>query len=289
MARTVDPMRRELPRWLNALLIVGTVATVAVMELRRPLRKEREDKLRRNGRNAAFALIAATTVGLAEKPAVVPLAHHVQKNRLGAVKLLGLPRFAEVALSVLLLDYTLFIWHVLTHKIPLLWRFHKPHHVDLDLDASTALRFHFGELLLSVPWRAAQVRLIGVSPFALAMWQTLTLMAILFHHSNVRLPHRVERRLCRLIVTPRMHGIHHSVVRWETDSNWSTIFSWPDHLHRTLKLNVLQDSVTIGVAGFQDPAQLTLAKTLGMPFVRQVEVEGPKREALPLPPTVLAV
>ncbi|TSK03845.1 MAG: sterol desaturase family protein [Geobacter sp.] len=289
MARTVDPMRRELPRWLNAVLIVGTVATVAVMELRRPLRKEREGKLRRNGRNAAFALIAAATVALAEKPAVVPLAHHVQKKGLGAVKLLGLPPWAEVALSVLLLDYTLFIWHVLTHKIPLLWRFHKPHHVDLDLDASTALRFHFGELLLSVPWRAAQVRLIGVSPFALAMWQTLTLMAILFHHSNVRLPHRVERRLCHLIVTPRMHGIHHSVVRGETDSNWSTIFSWPDHLHRTLKLNVLQDSVTIGVAGFQDPAQLTLGKALGMPFVRQVEVEGPKREALPVPPTVLAV
>ncbi len=121
------------------------------------------------------------------------------------------------------------------------------------------------------------------------MWQTLTLMAILFHHSNVRLPRRVERRLCHLIVTPRMHGIHHSVVRGETDSNWSTIFSWPDHLHRTLKLNVLQDAVTIGVAGFQDPAQLTLGKTLGMPFVRQVEVEGPKREALPVPPTVLAV
>jgi sterol desaturase/sphingolipid hydroxylase (fatty acid hydroxylase superfamily) len=289
MARRRDPLKGGLPKWLNAALIVGTMTAVAVMELGRPLRKEKDDKLTRNARNATFAVLAAATVGLAEKPVVAPLALRVQERRLGAVKLLGLPAWAEVALSVMLLDYTLFIWHVLTHKIPLLWRFHKPHHVDLDLDASTALRFHFGELLLSVPWRAAQVRLIGVSPLALALWQTLTLVEILFHHSNVRLPHRLERRICRFIVTPRMHGIHHSVVRGETDSNWSTIFSWPDFLHGTIRLNVLQDSVRIGVAGFQDPKQLTLGKVLAMPFIRQVEVEGPKREPLPVPPTVLAV
>ncbi|MBJ6751895.1 sterol desaturase family protein [Geomonas anaerohicana] len=279
----------QMPGWLNAVLICGTVAVVAAMEFRRPLRKDKDDKLRRNTRNAAFAALAAATVAVAEKPVVGPLALQVQSKRLGLLKLFGLPAWAEVALSVLLLDYTLFIWHVLTHKVPLLWRFHRPHHVDLDLDASTALRFHFGELILSVPWRAAQVRLIGVSPFGLALWQTLTLMEILFHHSNLRLPHRVEQRLCRIIVTPRMHGIHHSVVREERDSNWSTIFSWPDYLHGTIRLNVLQDSVDIGVAGCQDPKQLTLGRVLAMPFTPQPEVEGPKREALPVPPTVLAV
>lgn len=289
MAGRRDPLKGELPKWLNAVLIVGTVTAVAVMELRRPLRRERDDKLSRDARNAAFAVLAAATVGLAEKPVVAPLARKVQIRRLGVIKLLGLPAWAEVALSVILLDYTLYLWHVLTHKVSFLWRFHKPHHVDRDLDASTALRFHFGELLLSVPWRAAQVRLIGVSPLGLALWQTLTLMEILFHHSNVRLPHRVERRLCRLIVTPRMHGIHHSVVRSETDSNWSTIFSWPDFLHGTIRLNVLQDCIDIGVAGFRDPERLTLGKVLAMPFTRQTEVEGPKREPLPVPPTVLAV
>lgn len=289
MAGRRDPLKSELPDWLNAVLIFGTMATVVVMELRRPLRKEKDDKLTRNARNAAFSVMAAATVGLAEKPVVAPLALKVQGRRWGLVKLLGLPAWAEVALSVVLLDYTLFIWHVLTHKVPFLWRFHKPHHVDLDLDASTALRFHFGELLLSVPWRAAQVRLIGISPLALALWQTLTLMEIMFHHSNLRLPYRVERRLCRLIVTPRMHGIHHSVVREETDSNWSTIFSWPDYLHGTIRLNVLQDCVNIGVAGLQDPKQLTLGRVLEMPFTPQVEVEAPKREPLPVPPTVLAV
>ncbi|QWV92695.1 sterol desaturase family protein [Geomonas oryzisoli] len=289
MSARRDDLRGELPKWLNTALIFGTFAVVAAMELRRPLRREKDDKLRRNERNAAFAVLAATTVALAEKPVVGPLALRVQARRLGLLKLISLPAWAEVALSVILLDYTLYIWHVLTHKVPWLWRFHRPHHVDLDLDASTALRFHFGELLMSVPWRAAQVRLIGVSPFALALWQTLTLMEILFHHSNLRLPHRIERRLCRFIVTPRMHGIHHSVVREERDANWSTIFSWPDYLHGTIRLNVLQDSVDIGVAGFQDPKQLGLGRVLAMPFTPQVEEEGPKREPLPVPPTVLAV
>lgn len=287
-SRRSDPLTRELPKWLNAVLVFGTLAAVVVMELKRPLRKEREDKLTRNARNAAFSLMAAATVGLAEKPIAGPLALAVQKNRWGGLKLLRLPAWAEVILAVMLLDYTLYIWHVLTHKVPFLWRFHRPHHVDLDLDASTALRFHFGELLLSVPWRAAQVRLIGVSPFALSLWQTVTLMEIMFHHSNVRLPLDMESRLCRLIVTPRMHGIHHSVVREETDSNWSTIFAWPDYLHGTIRLNVPQQAIDIGVAGYQDRAVLTLGKVLEMPFVPEIPAEAPKREPLAIPRSALA-
>jgi len=281
-------MKSELPKWLNAVLVFGTLATVVLLELKRPLRKEREDKLTRNARNAAFSLMAAATVGLAEKPVVGPLALAVQRNRWGLLKMVRLPIWAELLLSVLLLDYTLYIWHYLTHKVPFLWRFHRPHHVDLDLDASTALRFHAGELLLSVPWRAAQVRLVGVSPLALSLWQTLTLMEIMFHHSNIRLPFGIERRLCRLIVTPRMHGIHHSVVREETDSNWSTIFSWPDHLHGTVRLNVPQHGITIGVAGYQDPAQLTLGRVLEMPFTPERPCTPPEREQLPIPRSTMA-
>lgn len=288
MGKGSSVRNQELPKWLNAALIFGTMAAVAVFEMRRPLRREREDKLKRNVRNGAFSLMAAATVGLAEKPVTAPLALAVQRRNLGLLKLATLPVWAEVALSVILLDYTLYLWHVLTHKVPFLWRFHRPHHVDLDLDASTALRFHFGELLLSVPWRAAQVLLIGVSPLALSLWQTLTLMEIMFHHSNIRLPLRQERLLCRLIVTPRMHGIHHSVVARETDSNWSTIFSWPDYLHGTIRLNVPQQAITIGVAGYQDPAQVTFRRILEMPFVRAVQADWSEREPLPIPKSTMA-
>jgi sterol desaturase/sphingolipid hydroxylase (fatty acid hydroxylase superfamily) len=187
------------------------------------------------------------------------------------------------------------MWHYLTHKVPFLWCFHLAHHVDLDLDASTALRFHAVEMLLSVPWRAAQVLLLGISPFALALWQTLTLMEIMFHHSNIRLPENLERRLCHLIVTPRMHGIHHSIAREETDSNWATIFTWPDRLHGTMQLNVPQKEITIGVAAYQQPEELTIGRIMKLPFVvdrpnwQLIDGRKPERHALPGPKTKLAI
>jgi len=288
MAKRSVILNREIPRWLNALLIVGTFATLVLWEIKRPLRRSRQDKVSRDAGNFSLTLLAAATVTLVEKPLVAPLSQAVQRKRWGLLQLTGLPVSVELLLSIVLLDYTLFIWHFLTHKVPLLWRFHLPHHVDLDMDASTALRFHAGELVLSVPWRAAQVRVLGISPLALALWQTLTLMEIMFHHSNVQLPIAFERILCRLLVTPRMHGIHHSTVREETDSNWSTIFSWPDRLHGTLRLNVPQQLITIGVASYQDPAELGLEKILSMPFQPERTEPLPVREPLSLPRTILA-
>src|SRR5919201_6599100 len=167
------------------------------------------------------------------------------------------------------MDYTLYLWHRLMHRWAWLWRFHLPHHVDLELDASTALRFHFSELVLSVPWRAGQIALIGVSPLSLSIWQTATLMEVIFHHSNVELPVGVERWLNKLIVTPRMHGIHHSVVQEEQNANWSSGLTLWDWLHGTLRLNVPQDEITVGVPAYQDPKDVTLPKVLAMPIAKQ--------------------
>ena len=288
MARSSSDLTRGVPPWLNGILMAGTLAALLLLEIKRPLRRAREDKLSRDARNLTAALVAATTVSLAEKPVALPLALAVERRRWGLLKLVRLPVAAELLLSVLLLDYTLFIWHYLNHRMPLLWRFHEAHHADLDMDASTALRFHPGELVLSVPWRAAQIRVLGISPLALALWQTLTLMEIMFHHSNLQLPVKLERLLCRLIVTPRMHGIHHSIVRNETDSNWSTIFSWPDYMHKTVRLNVPQQTITIGLAEYRDPAELGLGGFLGIPFRAERPGLDQPREPLSLPATTLA-
>jgi sterol desaturase/sphingolipid hydroxylase (fatty acid hydroxylase superfamily) len=208
------------------------------------------------------------------------------------VKRLRLPVWLEVSLAVLLMDYTLYLWHILTHRVPALWRCHAVHHIDLDLDASTAVRFHFAELTLSTPWRVAQIVVIGTSPLALSVWQTGLLMSILFHHSNVRVPLALERRLNRLLVTPRMHGIHHSQVRGETDSNWSSGLTLWDRLHGTLKLNVPQGEITIGVPGFEHPDDVTLPKMIALPFAYRrldpiQEADGPSRPVSSMPPTRL--
>src|SRR5581483_488306 len=144
--------------------------------------------------------------------------------------------------------------------------FHVVHHLDRDLDASTAVRFHFGELAISTVWRAAQVVAIGVAPDALAVWQTATLVSVLFHHSNVRLPIALERALARVVVTPRLHGIHHSTVRAETDSNWSSGLVVWDRLHGTLRVDVPQDAIEIGVPAYRSAADAALPRILALPF-----------------------
>lgn len=255
-----------LPWWVSAGLVAGTFVVLALLERRRPLRRSVEPALPRTTRNFAIAALGAAAVHLTEAPIVSRVALLVQRRRWGLLKRLRLPPWLELASAVLLMDYTLYFWHILTHRVPFLWRFHAVHHIDLDLDASTAVRFHFGELAISTPWRAAQIACIGVSPRALSIWQTALLMSILFHHSNVRLPAAWERRLARLVVTPRMHGIHHSIVRAETDSNWSSGLAIWDWLHGTWRLDVPQTAITIGVPAFQDPADVTLPKMIALPF-----------------------
>jgi sterol desaturase/sphingolipid hydroxylase (fatty acid hydroxylase superfamily) len=143
------------------------------------------------------------------------------------------------------------------------------HHVDLDMDASTAVRFHFGEMVLSVILRTAQIILIGVSPRTLSIWNTWLLCEVIFHHSNVRLPSRAERWLSKLIVTPRMHGVHHSVVPSELNSNWSSGLTVWDWLHGTLHRHVPQNQITIGVAGYRDAEQVTYPRLMEMPFATE--------------------
>ncbi len=260
---------RNVPGWLGAVFTLGTFAALVWLENRRPLRGAVESKLRRNARNLAVATLGAVSVQLAENPVVRPLTRLVERRQLGLLKLVRLPASLEIPLAVALLDYTLYLWHVLTHRVPFLWRFHQVHHADLDMDASTALRFHFGELICSVPWRAAQVLAIGVCPLALSLWQTAVLLEIMFHHSNVELPPEVEARLAKLIVTPRLHGIHHSIVDDEVNSNWSSGLTIWDWLHRTLRIDVPQEAITLGVPAFLDPDEVKLGEVLEMPFVRQ--------------------
>jgi sterol desaturase/sphingolipid hydroxylase (fatty acid hydroxylase superfamily) len=141
--------------------------------------------------------------------------------------------------------------------------------VDLDLDASTALRFHFAEIALSVPWRAGQVAVIGVSPRALALWQKLTLAEIVFHHSNLDLSPGVDRWLSWFVVTPRLHGIHHSIREDEQNSNWSSGLTVWDWLHGTLRRDVPQGRIVIGDPGYRDPVEVTLPDVVAMPFEPQ--------------------
>jgi sterol desaturase/sphingolipid hydroxylase (fatty acid hydroxylase superfamily) len=252
-------------KWLAFGVAAGVLF---VFERLHPLRTRKEPGPARVGRNVAIGLLAAATTAASELPIVAPAQRLAERRRLGLLRWMPLrrmPRALRVVLGFVLLDYTLYLWHWLNHRVPGLWRFHAVHHVDLDLDSTTGLRFHFGELALAAGFRAAQVLLLGVDRDTLSAWQQALLLSVVFHHSNLELPIEAERGLQYMFVTPRMHGIHHSSNGNEMNTNYSSLLSWWDRVHGSLRLDVPQ-RVTIGVAGFSEPGQVTLVRSLSLPF-----------------------
>lgn len=174
----------------------------------------------------------------------------------------------KAIIAFLLLDYANYLWHIVLHKLPLMWRFHLVHHTDLDLDITTAFRFHFGELIGSLFFRGAAVILIGASPLVVLIYEIAFDASNQFQHSNIKLPFRFEKIINKIFVTPRMHGIHHSMKRRETESNFSIIFSFWDRLHKTIRLNVHQHELITGVPVYPDKNELTSGKLLILPFTK---------------------
>jgi sterol desaturase/sphingolipid hydroxylase (fatty acid hydroxylase superfamily) len=262
-------MKNVPPVWVGALLLAAGLIVMAAVETARPLRRRRESRLRRTVRNLTTGVLSLAMVTLLQAPILMPLVHWTERHGIGLLNLVRLPAAVEVVMAILLFDYTLWHWHRINHLVPFFWRFHLVHHVDRDMDASTALRFHFGEHALSIGWRVLQVAAIGPSPVAIWVYHALLFASILFHHSNTRLPIRLERLLVRLVVTPRMHGIHHSDWRNETNSNWSSLLTAWDYLHRTVLLSLPQQKVVVGVPAYQAPEDVTIGRILWMPFRRQ--------------------
>lgn len=247
------------------LLAIGFVL-LFVIEGKRQLRKRRHLRSERVINNALVSLPAFSLLRFLFLPIMIKLATKNLKWKIGIANKLRTPPLLSGMTAFLILDYTNYLWHVLNHKIPALWRFHLVHHTDADLDVSTALRFHFGEMIGSVFYRGTFVVLSGASPLQVLLFEIFFEGATQFHHSNWRLPVILEKQLNKVIVTPRMHGIHHSQIKNETDSNYSVIFNWWDRLHHTLSLHVPQDQIIIGVPGYSNKGEMTAGELLRLPF-----------------------
>lgn len=246
--------------------LVGWVGLLFLLERSFPLRRRRRPQLPRLVVNGVFGAIALATVALAVRPAAEAA---LARGRTGIIPSLLLPAPLKGLLSFLLMDLTFYWWHRANHRIGFLWRFHNVHHLDPDLDVSTALRFHGGELLFSSGFRVLQIALAAPTPALYLLYEACFQMGTMFHHSNLRLPERLERIVNLAVVTPRMHGIHHSFVREETNSDYGTIFTFWDRLHGTLRLSIPQDRIVIGVPGYDNPHDNRLAEALLHPFRQQ--------------------
>jgi sterol desaturase/sphingolipid hydroxylase (fatty acid hydroxylase superfamily) len=247
-------------------ILMGLFIILFIVETKFQLRKRVQNRWKRMLINFIVAIPAFALLRLLFIPVIIWLAVQNQQYQFGLNYLYSSSPWIKFVIASVLLDYSNYIWHVLLHKLPFMWRFHLVHHTDLDLDISTAFRFHFGEMIGSVFFRGAAILLIGASPAIVLIYEIAFEAATLFQHSNTKLPLWFEKVLNTLIVTPRMHGIHHSMVKKETDSNYSIIFSFWDRIHKTVRLNIDQQKIVTGVPAYADEKELSIGNLLKLPF-----------------------
>lgn len=231
----------------SSFVILGLFLFCLMLENFFPLRKVQFKKWSRIKDNLMLSILGIPFTRLLAYPLVGKVIELVEQKNWGLFKKLNLNEMLLFAISFLLLDYLIYWWHRLNHRLPFLWRFHQVHHADPEMDASTALRFHFGELILSSVQRTLLVLLFGFSLNVLIVFDLIVTSSALFHHSNLALNKSLEKYLRMIIVTPTFHQNHHSYFQKETDSNFSAIFSVWDRLHRTHTNELKADRITIGL------------------------------------------
>jgi len=246
-----------------------------------PLRKKTKPVLKRFFINLTLTGIVFIVGGLVVRNVGLGTSKWISARDLGLLFFFPLPQWANILIGFLLFDLTFYYWHLANHRIPLLWRFHNVHHIDPDLDVSTSFRFHFVEIAYSSFFRVFQVFVIGATPLTYVIYETVFMCGTMLHHSNIKLPLKIEYYLNKVLVTPRMHGIHHSDVKDETNSNYSVLFSFWDKLHKSLVLNIPQSTIKIGVPGYQLTQDNQLFRLFIMPFISQRQYWHNKDGLLP--------
>ncbi len=200
----------------------------------------------------------------------VAVADYALDNSWGLLSLspIPLPFYLEIILGVVLLDLAIYFQHVCSHKIPVLWRFHKVHHADRDIDVTTGIRFHPIEAFLSMLYKCLVILLIGPITISVILFEIILNASAMFNHANVRLPTRVDRALRTVIVTPDSHRVHHSEIPAETDSNYGFFLSIWDRMFKTYTAQPSQghDGMVIGLSEYQTLKPASFIWCLKLPF-----------------------
>lgn len=248
------------------------LVAMALLELWRPRRALVAGKGRRWLTNLTIVgidsllvrLMAMLTVPLAAVAAAI----YAESHGLGLLNVIDLPAWLEVLVAVVALDLAIWLQHLAAHKLPVLWRLHRMHHADRDIDVTTAIRFHPIEIALSMLWKIACVLVLGVSPIAVLLFEIVLNACAMFNHANVALPERLDRALRMLIVTPDMHRVHHSVIGREHNSNYGFNLSVWDRMFGTYTAQPSKghEGMTIGLSDYQSRGPTEVMWSLMLPF-----------------------
>ena len=225
-------------------------------------------RVRRWFANLPLSVMNGTIYHLLYTSPIVALVLAVQEKHLGLLNAWLLPGWLKIVAGILILDFSIYLWHLLTHVLPFLWRFHRVHHSDLNMDVTTANRFHLGEFLFTGLIRLAVIYTFGIPLIAYILFEILVNLSVQFHHSSIRVVPWFERAWVLLFVPPFLHRIHHSVQIRERDSNYGVIFSIWDRMLGTLITEVAQEKIVIGIGSHREIERLGFWRLLSMPFTR---------------------
>ena len=246
----------------------GVFGVMAVWELLKPRRRQAIGRNWRWPNNLGVMAVDVVLVRILLPITAVGLALIAEARGFGLFNLIALPRWASVIISVILLDLAIYLQHVLFHAVPALWRLHRMHHADLEIDVTTGVRFHPIEILLSIAIKLAVVAALGTPAAAVVIFEVLLNATSMFNHSNVRVPAQIDRVLRWFVVTPDMHRVHHSILRRETNSNFGFNLPWWDRLLGTYRAQPAagHEGMTIGIEQFRGARELGLDRMLLQPF-----------------------
>ena len=255
-------------QYIRLVAFCGIFAVMALWELIGPRRKQTVGRTWRWPNNLGVVLVDTVLVRILFPTTAVGLALVANERGIGLLNVVSVPPSIGVVVSVILLDLAIYFQHVLFHAVPMLWRLHRMHHADLDIDVSTGLRFHPIEILLSMLIKLTVVIALGAPAVAVLVFEMLLNATSMFNHSNVRLPLGFDRLLRWFVVTPDMHRVHHSVLTRETNSNFGFNLPWWDRLFGTYRAQPAagHETMTIGIEQFRDPRELGLDRMLLQPF-----------------------
>jgi len=254
--------------FIRLFAFAGIFAAMAAWEVLAPRRAQRLARGTRWPNNIGIVVLDTVLVRLVFPTTAVGLALLAEARAWGLFNAFELPIWASVPLAVMALDLAIYLQHVLFHAVPALWRLHRMHHADLELDVTTGARFHPIEILLSMGIKLGVITALGTPAVAVLIFEVLLNATSIFNHSNVGMPARLDRVLRWIVVTPDMHRVHHSIAARETNSNFGFNLSWWDRLFGTYRdqPEAGHEAMRIGIEQFRDPAELRLDRMLTQPF-----------------------
>ena len=248
---------------LGALIILLTWESMAPFVAQ--FASASRERARHALRNLALGAINAVLNGALCVGLWLAVAHWTEGQQFGLFHWVTLPAWAHLLSAFILLDLWMYAWHRMNHGVPFFWRFHRVHHSDPAMDVTTASRFHVGEITFSCAVRVPIIALLGLGLFELVLYETMMFAVVQLHHANIKLPGRLERALRLIIVTPYMHKVHHSDWQPETDSNYSSLFSFWDRIFRTFRLREDPHTLRFGLRELDRPEDQTLKGLLAVP------------------------